>query len=163
MKRWLYALLLTGMGMCISMNTSPYLIYPPMTMPSTTGCQFPTERADTPDRYWVDVDLNNQTLYLCKHDYTVSAWLISSGAPGRATRPGLYRVYAKYVSYPSWGIDWHYDLPYTLFFHHDLAIHGAYWHEDFGTPVSHGCINAPVIVARVLYRYMDRGSYVYVR
>ncbi len=38
------------------------------------------------------------------------------------------------------------------------AIHGAYWHNNFGTPMSHGCVNLPLDVAEWLYRWASEGT-----
>ena len=110
----------------------------------------------------IEVDLSEQKLFLNSKNKVLRVYEISSGGAGRETKTGLFRIYAKYTSYPSWGIDWHYDLPFAMFFHHDLAIHGAYWHNDFGTPVSHGCINMRVQDAEALYSKVPKWTYVYV-
>lgn len=54
------------------------------------------------------------------------------------------------------------NVPYTMFFENEkiprwkgYGIHGAYWHNDFGTPRSHGCVNLPVDAARKLYYWAD--------
>ena len=97
---------------------------------------------------WIEVSLDEQVLYLYSGSDILSAYRVSTGRPGTptrksmATRKGVYRMYALYESYPMWGRDWWCpDVPYAMFFHGELAIHGAYWHNDFGTPVSHGCVN----------------------
>ena len=35
------------------------------------------------------------------------------------------------------------DVPHTMFFDNDIALHGAYWHDRFGYKHSHGCVNMP--------------------
>jgi lipoprotein-anchoring transpeptidase ErfK/SrfK len=32
-------------------------------------------------------------------------------------------------------------VPWTQYFHNGEALHGAYWHNNFGHPMSHGCVN----------------------
>ncbi len=122
-----------------------------------------------PDEYWVEVDRSQQVLYLYFYMEIVGAWLVSTGRPGgprrksRATRPGVYRVYGLYERYPMWGIEdaatgwWCPDVPWVIWFHGELAIHGAYWHNDFGMPVSHGCVNMAEMDAKDLYGYMVKG------
>ena len=43
-----------------------------------------------------------------------------------------------------------------------VAFHGAYWHNDFGTPRSHGCVNLPVSFAKWLYDWTPLGTRVWV-
>ena len=62
----------------------------------------------------------------------------------------------------------YYDLPnvpYTMFFYNDqvpmmrgYGIHGTYWHSNFGTPMSHGCINMPTPEAQWAYYWSDYGT-----
>ena len=51
------------------------------------------------------------------------------------------------------------DVPWVMYFD-DLgnALHGAYWHNNFGTPMSHGCVNLPMDIAPVLYAWADIGT-----
>ena len=44
-------------------------------------------------------------------------------------------------------------VPYTQFFHKDFAFHGAFWHNNFGHPASHGCVNLAIADALWLYRW----------
>jgi lipoprotein-anchoring transpeptidase ErfK/SrfK len=54
------------------------------------------------------------------------------------------------------------DVPYTMYFYEGYAIHGAYWHHRFGTPVSHGCVNLPVRQAHKLFNWTPMGTLVVV-
>lgn len=71
---------------------------------------------------------------------------ISSGLPGTPTVTGRFQVGIKCA-------DWRrmtgpgYDLPgvpWVMYFYGSYALHGAYWHNNFGTPMSHGCVNIRV-------------------
>lgn len=122
-----------------------------------------------PDTHWVEVDRSEQMLYLYYNSEIIKAWQVSTGRPGgpglksRATRPGVYRVYNLYEKYPMWGIEdaktgwWVPDVPWVIWFHGELAIHTAYWHNNFGTPVSHGCVNMAEVDAAELYPHMVKG------
>ena len=63
--------------------------------------------------------------------------------------------------------DQYYDLPgvpWNLYFTHEgAAIHGAYWHDNFGKPRSHGCVNLPLAEAHKLYTWADIGVQVFVQ
>jgi lipoprotein-anchoring transpeptidase ErfK/SrfK len=45
------------------------------------------------------------------------------------------------------------DVPYTMYFYQDYGIHGTYWHHNFGTPMSHGCVNMVTEEARWLFNW----------
>jgi len=118
---------------------------------------------------WVEVSLEEQVLYMYMGSEIISAYHVSTGRPGNErlismeTRKGVYKMYALYKSYPMWGRDWWCpDVPYAMFFHHEYAIHGAYWHNNFGTPVSHGCVNMSEIDAAEVFARVKKGTVVWV-
>jgi hypothetical protein len=122
------------------------------------------------DEVWLEVVLDEQALYVHEGERLVAGFRISSGRQGKATKTGLFRIYAMYPSYPMWGpiINgvpeyWIPDVPWAMFYHVDFAIHGAYWHDDFGTPVSHGCVNMNPNDAEWVYGNVRKGTYVWVR
>jgi len=114
---------------------------------------------------WIDVNITKQTLVLYDGVRPVYATLISSGEAGledskktTATKRGIFRVHAKHVATTmasdEVGEEFELrDVPYVEYFDDDgHAIHGAYWHDKFGIPKSHGCINlAPEDARRVFY------------
>ena len=115
-----------------------------------------------PDTWWIEVSLEEQILYLWQGGLIKEAYRVSTGRPGtpfrisNATRKGTYNIYEMREKYPMWGRDWYcLDVPYVMFFHHDYAIHGAYWHTDFGKVRSHGCTNIAPVDARWLYFWSD--------
>jgi lipoprotein-anchoring transpeptidase ErfK/SrfK len=119
---------------------------------------------------WIEVSLDEQVLYVYEGSGIVSAYMVSTGRPGipgklksMATRKGVYRMYSLYKAYPMWGRDWWCpDVPYAMFFHGELAIHGAYWHNNFGTPVSHGCVNMAEMDAAEVFAQVKKGTVVWV-
>ncbi|NIO43122.1 MAG: L,D-transpeptidase family protein, partial [Burkholderiales bacterium] len=52
------------------------------------------------------------------------------------------------------------NVPYVMYFYKDYAIHGTYWHNNFGTPMSHGCVNMSTADARWLYNWSSYGTLV---
>jgi len=114
---------------------------------------------------WIDVNITKQTLVLYDGTKPVYATLISSGEAGledskhtTATKRGIFRIHAKHVSTTmesdEVGEEFELrDVPYVQYFDDDgHAIHGAYWHDKFGIPKSHGCINlAPEDARRIFY------------
>lgn len=106
---------------------------------------------------WIHVHLASQTLTAYEGDTPVYVTLVSSGRDGYHTPAGLYRVQRKYLTKTMRGKDdvsGRYEVqevPWTLYYDHNYAIHGAYWHNRFGRTKSHGCINVPPVDARWLY------------
>ena len=109
----------------------------------------PRPREIAKDEFWVEVDLYEQIFAAYEGDRMVYAGLVSSGLDRWPTNEGLFNVYARHREWPMWGgdvgEDYYYlqDVPYTMFFDGDIALHGAYWHDRFGYQRSHGCVNMP--------------------
>jgi lipoprotein-anchoring transpeptidase ErfK/SrfK len=110
---------------------------------------------------WIHVDLGEQTLVAYEGDKPVYATVISSGKEGYEPPTGLYQVQQKYVSTTMNAtdpIDGFYEVeevPWTLYYHRGYALHGAYWHTDFGKVRSHGCTNIAPVDARWLYYWSE--------
>lgn len=114
-----------------------------------------------PEAYWVDVDLAQQTFAAYEGERMVYAGLISSGLPRWPTRLGLYDVWSRHettrMSGGVLGDDYYYieEVPHTLYFDGEIALHGAYWHDDFGRPKSHGCVNMPPRAAEWVFHWSE--------
>jgi lipoprotein-anchoring transpeptidase ErfK/SrfK len=55
------------------------------------------------------------------------------------------------------------DVPNVMYFNLDAeALHGAYWHNNFGNKMSHGCVNLPLYYATWLYGWAPLGTEVWV-
>lgn len=111
-----------------------------------------------PEERWVDVDLEEQVLVAYEGDRRVYATLISSGGRQHETPTGLFRIWLKSAEADMTGDDGRSrylvaTVPWTMFFQDNFALHTAYWHDRFGEPVSHGCINLSPRDARALYRW----------
>ena len=113
------------------------------------------------DGKWIHVDLGEQTLVAYEGDKPVYATLISSGKEGYEPPTGLFEVQQKYISTTMNAtdpIDGFYEVeevPWTLYYHGGYALHGAYWHTDFGKVRSHGCTNIAPVDARWLYYWSE--------
>jgi hypothetical protein len=123
-----------------------------------------------PTKKFVVISLSEQKLYAYNGHRLYMETSISTGLDGTPTDPGTFHVFRKlpsrYMQGPLPGSDDHYDLPgvpWNMYFTDDGAvIHGAYWHEKFGTPASHGCVNLPPEEAEKLYRWAELGMKVVV-
>ena len=117
---------------------------------------------------WIDVDLSEQLLVAYEGDTPVFSTLISSGLPQFPTVVGQFNVWLRYETQTMNGYALGYDyylenVPYVMYFFEDYAIHGAYWHNNFGTPMSHGCVNASPAAAQWLFNWSEYGTLVNVR
>jgi lipoprotein-anchoring transpeptidase ErfK/SrfK len=117
-----------------------------------------------PGERWIDVELATQTLVAYEGARPVYATLVSTGRgpdAASATPTGVHRVWVKLVASDMTNIeredrDAHYsleDVPYVQFFDGTVALHGTYWHGDFGHPRSHGCVNLSPLDARWLFQF----------
>jgi hypothetical protein len=117
---------------------------------------------------WLDVNLTKQVLVAYEGQKMVYATLVSSGEDGladpekskRATIRGIYRIHTKHVSVTmdSTAVGEEFelrDVPYVQYFNEGYALHGAYWHDRFGTPKSHGCINLSPEDARRIFFWTE--------
>jgi hypothetical protein len=112
---------------------------------------------------WIDVNLSDQTLVAYEGNTAVYNTYISSGTQEFPTVTGQFRTYMKYETQDMNGylIGYDYylqDVPYVMYFFGNFAIHGAYWHYNFGIPMSHGCINASPVDAGWLFNWAPVGT-----
>lgn len=110
---------------------------------------------------WIDVDLSSQTLTAYEGNTPVATFYVSSGKRSTPTITGSFHIYikARKVRMIGPGYDTP-DVPYVMYFTGDFALHGAYWHNNFGTPVSHGCVNMRVGDAAWLFDFASIGTLV---
>lgn len=122
-------------------------------------------RTDAPadGKRWIAIDISDQSLTAWQGDVPVFETTVSTGKPGFRTLAGTFAVYRKYEETRMRGVDYDTpDVPWTMYYDGSFAIHGAYWHNNFGTPVSHGCVNLRVPEAKALFEWADVGTEVVV-
>ncbi|HVR21039.1 MAG TPA: L,D-transpeptidase [Polyangiaceae bacterium] len=144
----------------------------------------------TGDRKWLDVSIKDQTLVAYVGRRPVYVTLVSTGRSGLAdpeetdaTVRGSFMIYQKEVSSTMDGAEDKsdsfnlHDVPFVQYFHKGYALHGTYWHDEFGKARSHGCVNLAPTDAAWLFEWTDpsvpadwhgvlnkeRGTVVYVR
>lgn len=115
-----------------------------------------------PSERWIDIDLDSQILVAYEGELPVYATLVSSGGKETPTETGEYRMWLKESESDMNGLNGEdpysvATVPWTQFFDPDkgLALHTAYWHDQFGTRRSHGCVNLAPRDARWLYFWSD--------
>ncbi|MBD2166372.1 L,D-transpeptidase [Calothrix membranacea FACHB-236] len=112
---------------------------------------------------WIEIDLSKQRLFAWEGKKLVYSYRISTGKRATPTPKGKFAINSKYRLNRMRGEDYDIpDVPYAMYFYEGYAIHGAYWHNNFGTPVSHGCVNLRVKQARQLYNWAKVGTLVVV-
>ena len=113
--------------------------------------------------HWVDVNLSEQSLTAYEGDTPVLYTLVSTGRPGFDTPTGEFQVLVKLESQTMEGVigGEYYnvpDVPWVMYFTDEgHALHGTYWHNNFGNVMSHGCVNLPMDVAEWMYGWADIG------
>jgi hypothetical protein len=118
--------------------------------------------------HWIEVDLTNQRLRAWLGDELVYSTVMSSGRPLTPTLPGTFQVYSKlrYDNMAGWTPDrGSYNLPnvpHVLYYDRGYAIHGTYWHAQFGQVQSAGCVNLAPADAAWIYDFASIGTTVYI-
>jgi hypothetical protein len=122
-----------------------------------------------PGAAWIDINLFEQTLAAYVGDRMVYATLVSSGLPGWNTPPGLFQIWLKVGAGKMSGAhgrpDYYFleDVPWSMYFNQDVALHGAYWHNSFGYQHSHGCVNLAPLDAQWLFNWAPEAAWVRVQ
>lgn len=116
---------------------------------------------------WIEIDLSQQRLTAWIGDEVAGTWLISSGTAKTPTQIGEGRIYAKRTSQTMTGTiagEYYYvpNVKWVSYFNGGEAIHGTYWHNNFGHPMSHGCINMTEAAAKFIYDFAPIGTKVIV-
>lgn len=110
------------------------------------------------------VVLSTQRAYAYDNGVLQRSAVISSGLPDTPTVQGNFKITRKTPSRHMVGPG--YDLPnvpWVSYFFAGYAIHGTYWHNNFGTPMSHGCVNMTTADAKWFYDFAPVGTPVHVR
>ncbi|MCA9719931.1 MAG: L,D-transpeptidase [Myxococcales bacterium] len=112
------------------------------------------------DETWVHVDLSDQVLVAYEGDRPVFTTLVSTGREPGMTPIGVHRLQSKHIATSmrdqpieddAYSIE---DVPWTQYFHNNVALHGAFWHGGFGLVRSHGCVNLSPADARWLFGFL---------
>ncbi len=110
---------------------------------------------------WIEVDLSSQTVRAWQDDIVVRSMVVSTGIARYPTPTGRFHIYAKYPSVTMSGPGYYLPgVPHTMYFYRGYALHGTYWHHNFGHPMSHGCINLTRADAAWLYGWAPVGTLV---
>ena len=119
---------------------------------------------------WVNVSLSQQIVTAYEDGKPVKVTLASTGKGKNETTPGVWKIYWRLTKQTMEGGnkasgDYYKlkDVPYPQYFQMSgEALHGTFWHDDFGRPHSHGCVNLSTPMAAWLYAWDNIGTVVYV-
>lgn len=117
----------------------------------------------------IEVDLSAQRLNMLENGKVVDSWAVSSGKVGTDTQTGTYTVNWKLSSQDMGRRDltvrpyyFQPNVKWVMYFNGDQALHGVYWHDNWGTRMSHGCVGMPESLAKKLYDWTPQGVEVWV-
>lgn len=171
---WSYSAIYTGQQLLIP-GANPLAVNrvptnPPASNSSTApngGAPAPIPnaavRAPTSGK-WIDISIRKQTITAYEGTTPLKSVLVSTGVAAHPTVVGTYAVYSKYsaitMSGGTRGVDAYYlpNVPWTMFFYKGYAVHGTYWHKNFGRPMSHGCVNLTIADAKWFFEWAPVGT-----
>lgn len=114
----------------------------------------------------ITVDIGKQMLYAWEGGKIVYQTPVSTGMRYTPTVKGSFKIYRKlasqdmkghYLPYEPYSLK---NVPNVMYFYQAYAIHGAYWHNKFGSRVTHGCVNVPVPASQWLFDWAGNGTQV---
>ncbi len=113
---------------------------------------------------YIVVVLSEQRVYAYENGQLARTMLVSTGIAAYPTVTGNYSIYLKYTSQLMTGPGYYLpNVPYVMYFYKGYSFHGTYWHNNFGQPMSHGCVNMLTSDAAWLYNWAPIGTSVTVR
>lgn len=116
----------------------------------------------------IEVDLSNQLLKAFEGNNLIYSFPVSTGK-WYETPTGIFTIWVKLrytrMSGGDSSLGTYYNLPnvpYTMFYYNNefskwqgFSIHGAYWHDNFGQPMSHGCVNMRIADAKLIFDWAE--------
>ncbi len=145
--------------------TNSNLIYSgqKLIIPGGAGNQRTTTYVNPDGEKWIDVNLSAQTLTAYVDQTPVKTAVVSTGVWQTPTVAGVFKIYVKHpLAYMTGGsgADTYAlpNVPHVMYFYRGYGFHGTYWHSNFGTPMSHGCVNLSLSDAAWLYDWASVGT-----
>ncbi len=110
------------------------------------------------------VDLSDSRVYAYDDGRLVRNVLASMGRPATPTVQGSFRAQRKYLSQTMSGPGYNLPgVPYIVYFYAGYALHGTYWHTNWGQQMSSGCVNLPTPEAEWFYNFIEIGTPIHVQ
>ncbi len=140
------------------------LVIPGPGAPAPAPQAAPAPAAPTSAGKLVLVDLSEQRAYAYENGALLNSFVVSTGLPGTPTLVGTFSIYVKYRYAPMSGPGYYLpNVPYVMYYDGSYGLHGTYWHNNFGNPMSHGCINFRTPDAEWIYNWAPVGTTVQVQ
>ncbi len=135
------------------------------TVPPPTWTSAPPTATSKPPvsggQRWIDVNLSEQSVTAYEGDAPLATFIVSTGTWQHPTVIGKYNIYVKHKTADMRGPGYFLpDVPYVMYFYEGYGLHGTYWHHNFGTPMSHGCVNLRTEDAAWLFDFASVGTLV---
>jgi hypothetical protein len=119
---------------------------------------------------WVNINISQQIVTAYEDGKPVMVTLASTGTTKNPTELGVWKIYYRLPKQDMKGgnlasKDYYFlkDVPYPQYFHTSgEGLHGTYWHDNFGRPMSHGCVNLSTPMSEWFYGWAKVGTVVYV-
>lgn len=119
---------------------------------------------------WININISQQIVTAYEDGRPVKVTLTSTGTAKNPTELGVWKIYYRLPKQDMKGgslasEDYYFlkDVPYPQYFHNSgEGLHGTYWHDDFGRPRSHGCVNLSTPMSEWFYGWAKIGTVVYV-
>jgi lipoprotein-anchoring transpeptidase ErfK/SrfK len=107
----------------------------------------------------IEVNLTQQRVYAWEGDALANSFIVSTGTWATPTVTGTFNIWNKTriqtMSGPGYSLP---NVPFVMYFYEDYGFHGTYWHNNFGTPMSHGCVNLTIPDSEWLYNWASYGT-----
>jgi lipoprotein-anchoring transpeptidase ErfK/SrfK len=108
---------------------------------------------------WIELDLSEQRLTAHEGEVAVLTTLVSTGVARLPTPVGEFKILSKVRSQVMAGPGYYLpNVQFVSYFYRSYAIHGTYWHNNFGHPMSHGCVNLTNADAEWIYSWAPIGT-----
>lgn len=128
----------------------------PLPPPPPTATPAPATIVDDRSGKWIAVSLAEQKVVAYEGDVPVFEAVVSTGLPKTPTVKGVFRIQTKLLATTMSGPDYHLpNVQFTQYFYRGYGLHGTYWHNNFGQPMSHGCVNLRNEDAQWLFEWSD--------
>jgi lipoprotein-anchoring transpeptidase ErfK/SrfK len=116
---------------------------------------------EPPGERWIDVSLSQQQVTAFEGNQAIRTFLVSTGTWDHPTVQGQFHIYVKYPAADMAGPGYYLpSVPFVMYFYEGYGLHGTYWHHNFGTPMSHGCVNLETGDAAWLFDWASVGTLV---
>ncbi|MBI5034281.1 MAG: LysM peptidoglycan-binding domain-containing protein [Chloroflexi bacterium] len=149
----------SGQRLNVPGRTPPTTIQPPTAPVANPPTRPNPAPAPSTTGKWIDINISKQTITAYQGSTPLKSVLVSTGVAWTPTPIGHYAIKTKIQSQAMSGPGYYLPgVPWVMYFTGAYAIHGTYWHHNFGTPMSHGCVNLTIDDAKWFYDFADIGT-----